>query len=265
MEKKRLFTTLGAMVLTGAIAVTTTLALLNNVTETKKNTFNSSKNIETTLTEEDFWNNGWDGYWPGQSQAKTPVLTNTEDSDGPVYFAMRLSYIGNDGKRLSYDKKENSFINYASVSYKGVDGFNTKDWQLAKTYDDGSELYFYVGGTENLVEVAKGGKTNAIFDKVTVNAGITGSLKEQYKTSKVYKGVVDANGNVTKGELVSSTDTKLSQDLKYVDEDGNVITDPITLPKFTIEVKGFAVQATDVSLTDADKALKDLSDANINK
>ena len=42
MEKKRLFTTLGAMVLTGAIAVTGTWAFLNKVTETKTNTFTSS-------------------------------------------------------------------------------------------------------------------------------------------------------------------------------------------------------------------------------
>lgn len=263
MEKKRLFMTLGAMVLTGAIAVTTTLALLNNVTETKTNVFNSSKNIDTTLTEEDYWENGWTDYWPGESKAKTPVLTNTNDSDGPVYFAMRLSYIGNDGKRLSYDKDSNSFVNYASVSYEGVDGFNTNDWRLAKTYADGSQLYYYIGGTETLNKVGKGNQTNPIFDKVTVNAGITGSLSESYKNTKVYK-ITIVDGKEVK-TLVSNTDTKLSQDEKYYDENGNEITNVVSLPEFKIEVKGFAVQATNVSVEEAQSQLENLSDANINK
>ena len=70
MEKKRLFTTLGAMVLTGAIAVTGTWAFLNKVTETKTNTFTSSKDISTELVEENFDEEIAENYIPGQVIAK---------------------------------------------------------------------------------------------------------------------------------------------------------------------------------------------------
>ena len=50
-KMKKITATAAAMVLSAGIAVGGTLAYLNSVTETKTNTFTSSKNITTTLTE----------------------------------------------------------------------------------------------------------------------------------------------------------------------------------------------------------------------
>lgn len=48
---KKITLTAAAMVLSAGLAVGGTLAYLNAVTETKTNTFTSSRNITTTLTE----------------------------------------------------------------------------------------------------------------------------------------------------------------------------------------------------------------------
>lgn len=262
MEKKRLFTTIGAIALTGVLAATATFAVLNDVTETKRNTFSSSKNISTELTEEEFWEKGWTDYYPGQSQYKTPVLTNNSpDTTSDIYTAVRISYIGNDGKRT----KKADFENYATFQYKVgnnfVNGFNLINWELAKTYDDGSELYVYKG------TLAPNASTVAIFDQVTVNAGITGSLNSSLKTTTVYKA--DANGNKILDDnknpiIVSQTDTLLDFSATYVDEDGNKIENAVSLPSFDVEVKGFAVQAaTFTTYTEAAVELTKLSDANM--
>ena len=49
-KSKRITLTAAAMVLSAGLATGGTLAYLNSVTETKTNTFTSSKNISTTLT-----------------------------------------------------------------------------------------------------------------------------------------------------------------------------------------------------------------------
>lgn len=273
MEKKRLFVTLGAMVVTGAIAVTTTLALLNNVTETKKNTFNSSNDITTELTEEEFWEKGWTDYWPGEAKVKTPKLVNKENSDGPIYAAMRVTFIGNDGNKLSYE----DFSKYASIQIPDYDenGVQRKD-------DKGNLLYknqFNIGTEEGTWRMLSGSEndengilfiynstvepnneTEALFTQVKVNAGITGSLNESGKTKNVYKVTKKADGSEEK-TLVSSTDTLLSQDETYVDENGKVLDgkEIISLPTFEIRVKGFAVQAQGVELNDAEEELISLS------
>ena len=50
-NKKKIAMTLGAMALTAVVAIGGTLAYLSSVTETKTNTFSSSKDITTELKE----------------------------------------------------------------------------------------------------------------------------------------------------------------------------------------------------------------------
>lgn len=246
MEKKRLLGTVGAIVLTAALTLGGTLAYLNSVTETKNNVFSSSKNIETILTEEDEWYNGWTDYTPGQSKPKTPVITN-ESKNTDIYVAMRVSYQGNNGDFMS-QKDFEKFVT--------LENFNEEaKWSLLKTYEDGTALYLYGA------KLIPGGKTDILFNRVTVNAGITGSVSQKYVTKKVYKVLADG----TK-ELVNSNDTLLTSDVSYTDENGNSITDAIALPTFKINVKGFAVQATDGMTSDIiNQELIKLSDANPDK
>ena len=67
-KMKKITATAAAMVLSAGIAVGGTLAYLNSVTETKTNTFTSSKNITTTLTETEWLENSGKDYTPGQTR-----------------------------------------------------------------------------------------------------------------------------------------------------------------------------------------------------
>ena len=62
---KKITLTAAAMVLSAGLAVGGTLAYLNAVTETKTNTFTSSRNITTTLTETEWTSDSGKNYLPG--------------------------------------------------------------------------------------------------------------------------------------------------------------------------------------------------------
>ena len=64
-KSKRITLTAAAMVLSAGLATGGTLAYLNSVTETKTNTFTSSKNISTTLTETEWTEDSGKNYIPG--------------------------------------------------------------------------------------------------------------------------------------------------------------------------------------------------------
>ena len=63
-------------------------ALLKTVTETKTNTFTSSRNITTTLTETEWTSDSGKNYLPGDVIKKNPVMNN--ESDQPVYMAVKV-------------------------------------------------------------------------------------------------------------------------------------------------------------------------------
>ena len=85
-KMKKITATAAAMVLSAGIAVGGTLAYLNSVTETKTNTFTSSKNITTTLTETEWLENSGKDYTPGDVIKKNPVMIN--ESDQAVYLSL---------------------------------------------------------------------------------------------------------------------------------------------------------------------------------
>lgn len=243
MEKKKVFGFVGAIALTAAIAVSGTLAYLNNITDTKVNMFSSSKNIKTTLTEEAFWDTGWTNYTPGESQAKTPVITNKSDATTNTYVAMRLDFIGYDNSKMS----EADFQKYASLNYTGMDS-----WTKIKDYTDGSVLYLYKTSlTPNQV-------TAPLFNKVTVNKDMTGALNIKYAGQNIWYNNKD--GVSTKAKV---TDTTLDPNAEYLGNEQRPLTDAVVLPSFTVNVKGFAIQAEGFATADAAKAeLIALSDAN---
>lgn len=102
---KKITLTAAAMVLSAGLAVGGTLAYLNAVTETKTNTFTSSRNITTTLTETEWTSDSGKNYLPGDVIKKNPVMNN--ESDQPVYMAVKVDYLDDKGNLMSAEEFEN--------------------------------------------------------------------------------------------------------------------------------------------------------------
>lgn len=221
-KMKKITATAAAMVLSAGIAVGGTLAYLNSVTETKTNTFTSSRNITTTLTETDWTKDSGTNYMPGDVIKKNPVMTN--ESDQPIYMAIKVDYTDADGKLMSAEQ----FSKYATVK-----DYNEDKWVKVSTNKDGSEVWIYMGAVE------AGSSTEALFNNVEVNTGITEEWSQLVKTTTIYK--CDENGEII-GEIDSTTE-KYDPTVIYKDAEGNIV-DAGTLPTFNIKVTGFAVQAS---------------------
>ena len=106
-----------------------TLAYLNAVTETKTNTFTSSRNITTTLTETEWTSDSGKNYLPGDVIKKNPVMNN--ESDQPVYMAVKVDYLDDNGNLMSAEE----FKKYASIT-----DYDNDNWKMATVNSDGSEV-----------------------------------------------------------------------------------------------------------------------------
>lgn len=222
---KRITLTAAAMVLSAGLATGGTLAYLNSVTETKTNTFTSSKNISTTLTETDWTEDSGKNYIPGDVIRKNPVMTN--DSDEAIYMAIKVDYTDNLGNLMS----AGDFEKYAEIT-----DYNTDDWEKVAVNSDGSEIWIH----KTAVDAGK--STDALFNNVKVNAQITEEWSTLAKTTTIYK--CDADGN--KIGVIDVSKEEYDPTVIYKDQDGNIV-DAGTLPTFNIKVTGFAVQASTFS------------------
>lgn len=238
VNKKRIAATVGAMALTAVLAIGGTLAYLSSVTETKTNTFSSSKDVKTELTEDRWDENLGGNYTPGDVIAKNPVLTNTSDSKDDIYVAMKLEYIDNSGNPVDYD----TFKKYAAV-----DGFHA-NWTKVGSDADGNDFYMYS------TALKANEATDPIFNSITVDAGIQEEWSQNVLNQEIY--TVDASGNKT---LVDTTTTSYDKSTIYYDAAGNRIDKPSQLPKFEIKVTGYAVQATGMTVDSARTDLVDLA------
>ena len=219
---KKITLTAAAMVLSAGLAVGGTLAYLNAVTETKTNTFTSSRNITTTLTETEWTSDSGKNYLPGDVIKKNPVMNN--ESDQPVYMAVKVDYLDDKGNLMSAEE----FKKYASIT-----DYDNDNWKMATVNSDGSEVWIYMTAVE------AGESTEALFNNVTVNAGITEEWSSAAKTTTIYK--CDADGN--KLSIIDTTKEQYDPTVIYKDADGNIVSAG-TLPTFNIKVTGFAVQAS---------------------
>lgn len=219
---KKITLTAAAMVLSAGLAVGGTLAYLNAVTETKTNTFTSSRNITTTLTETEWTSDSGKNYLPGDVIKKNPVMNN--ESDQPVYMAVKVDYLDDKGNLMSAEE----FKKYASIT-----DYDNDNWKMATVNSDGSEVWIYMTAVE------AGESTEALFNNVTVNAGITEEWSSAAKTTTIYK--CDADGN--KLSIIDITKEQYDPTVIYKDADGNIVSAG-TLPTFNIKVTGFAVQAS---------------------
>lgn len=248
-NKKRIATTLGAMALTAVIAVGGTLAYLSTITETKRNEFTSSKNIDGTIEEKE-WDKthekGWTDYQPGEATAKDPKIVLTK---GSAWAAMRLDYLDAADNKLNYVK----FSKYAAH-----DGIND-GWKIIARNGEGSDLYMYE------TVVTEDAPSATLFDSITVSAGIT--TVHSSSVTEYFKRVIekDANGVITKDETVSVGKDEVQGTDAYFDQDGNPVGVGSKLPKFAIEAKGYAVQSEGINEIKAAEELINLANTGIDE
>ena len=83
-----------------------------------------------------------------------------------------------------------------------------------------------------MTAVEAGESTEALFNNVTVNAGITEEWSSAAKTTTIYK--CDADGN--KLSIIDTTKEQYDPTVVYKDADGNIVNAG-TLPTFNIKVQ----------------------------
>lgn len=286
--KKTVINALFAVTIVGlvsAIAVAVTWALSKQI-GTKTNTFTSENDITTALYEP-WWNqtdvpgtstnataNKWSnypedalglstptkgetlatGYTPNRQIPKNPVLYNSSDKKSE-WLAMRVVY------KLTFDNTKvysgasgtgrpsgtstvltvdyENFSKIATVRLVESDAVSNASKFRVSTDNNAWSEQAEISGSISAKEVfyynssvATGGATTALFDVVQINAAPTGASS----TSRC---------KIT-GKNASGTDTDI-----YLDSNG--------WPQIDIELQGFAVDATSVTVkATAHDALKDL-------
>ncbi|WP_195539654.1 hypothetical protein [Eubacterium maltosivorans] len=236
MNKKRLAKGLTAAALIGVIAVGSTLAYLSANTGQKTNKF-SGANISGS-TEENFNPEEAANYVPGQKIQKEPWISIKAGS-AKAKVAMVVDYIGDDETtKLSQDE----FKRYAEVSGWNL-GENEGQWKLVKASQDGkSEMYIYnsvVDASESKTDIA----TEHLFENVIANSKLR-TVTDKDNTIAVYK---DAQ-KTEKVEFENITNS-IVKDYFY-DQNGNILVKD-SLPKFTIDLSGYAVQSEHLDGTSA--------------
>ena len=146
------------------------------------------------------------------------------ESDQPVYMAVKVDYLDDKGNLMSAEE----FKKYALIT-----DYDNDNWKMATVNSDGSEVWIYMTAVE------AGESTEALFNNVTVNTGITEEWSSAAKTTTIYK--CDADGN--KLSIIDTTKEQYDPTVVYKDADGNIVSAG-TLPTFNIKVTGFAVQAS---------------------
>lgn len=261
-SKKRIITTLSAMVLTGSLAVFGTLAYLSNVTEVKKNVFTSSNDVDVEVKEEKWETEGKDqasNYTPGDVIAKDPTISVAQDSES-AWVGVKLSFLANmDGSKD--DEGNPSYTNDEYLKYGQFKGFAQHDgakdgWKKIAENNAGEELYIF-----ETAAITAGKSAPTIFDNITVNAGIT--KVDTTTTKTLYKGTYEQDEN---GEWILKTQKvtgeQITENTVYYDQDGNVVT-TTSLPTFEIGVQGFAVQESKIDSILAAEEMINLANQNV--
>lgn len=256
MEKNKIKKIAVTLSLAAVIGLGGTLAYINNVTETVTNTFNSSKDAQIDgKVEEDKWNkDSASNYLPGDVLAKNPTVKLEADSES-AWVAMSLDF--KDSKEASVDY--NTFKKYAEH-----DGIGS-DWVLIAKNAQGSELY------ANMNELAAGNKTQPIFNKITVNAGLTTVTNITSMDRYYYDVVKNSDGTETRKltKIDKGDSTVVVGETYFSDAEGNAIigegtaTNATKLPKFEIAVKGYAIQTKNIDAQLAKRELIKLANEGV--
>lgn len=264
-NKKRMAKGIAAAALIGVIAVGSTLAYLSATTGTKTNKFTGSDKTITGETTETYYDiNKAGSYVPGDLIKKNPTVKLTASSES-AYVALSTDYYGDD---VTFNPEGSTNVSdgtkmsrTAFAKYATINDLNAKPdkedgaWTLIAKSVNGSELYMYdtaleQNGTSDV-------SATELFTETTVNAGLRTITTTELATTNVYT-YVDANNNgkYDEGETktpvpdksVIKQNTTTSTD--YIDGNGNTLA-VTSLPPFVIDIKGFAVQSTNVELAEA--------------
>lgn len=243
MKAKQILITVTAMVLTGVLAIGGTLAYLSTTTETKKNVFSSSKDLDGKI-EETFDEKTASDYTPGDVIEKVPTLKN-DSNNIDAYAAVKITCIDADGNEISIDefKKYGTFdiLEHWQPIADGIYAYADKD------ANDPTKI--------NLLTLEAGKSTSPVFAEVKVNTGI-----EKVSTTSESGKVVYKQNEDGKYEIVSES-SEVTEDTKYytvtVDANGKKTytetTEGLTekLPSFRIDVTGYMVQSEGMKEADA--------------
>ncbi len=263
MKRKQLLITGAAVALTAVLAVGGTLAYMTAITETKKNVFTSDKGIKIELEEKEWENSGKkkaENYTPGDVIAKDPAIVNKCEES--IWSGVKLDYIGTDRYKTEGEYKSTYYTQDGFQKYGTID-INKENWTLIATNQNGSELYAFNG------EVAVGAATTpTLFSHLAVDAQIkeekTSDWKVAYK--RVVKNTYDSNGKLIGSEVVyeayDESETPEVSNSYVADQDGNYI-EAFGLPRFTVDVTGYAVQYAEVDFATAKTQMIDLANQGI--
>lgn len=264
-NKKRMAKGIAAAALIGVIAVGSTLAYLSATTGTKTNTFTGSNKNITGETTEEFESDKASNYTPGEVIKKNPSISINANSES-AYAALSVDYFGDDVKTKTEEGKvvvedgtkmsQTAFKKYAEVTGWNLGEGNTA-WKLIATSANGSELYMYNAILAPKADAAAA--ANELFTGTKVNAGLrTITTEELAKETTIVYTYTDTNKNgkwdtgepreAVSDKSVIKQNTTTSTD--YIDGNGNTLA-VTSLPPFVIDIKGFAVQSTNVELAEA--------------
>jgi len=209
-KKKKLIKGLVAVALIAIIGIGATLAYLSATTNKAENKFTSDAKITGTLTETSWKDKEWSNFQPGDSHGKNPVVNLVAGSED-AYVGMLITCKNGSGTDATVISMDDFTKNYATVSYEGTTGINP-NWVHVGYYEGIGDFYVYkndVNASKSNIDVS----TEAIFDTVTVNAGVNQKWSASAKSETVYTFTdVDKDGKYTAG-----TDT----DLTAVDQNNN--------------------------------------------
>lgn len=255
MKSKKVLKIISSFALVAAIAVGFTLALLTATTDTKENKFSSTSKITGELTEEEFWDEEWDDYKPGDVEAKTPKISLHEGSED-AWVGMKVSFYNTTGGTKTPITMEEFTEKFGTLYYNNDTVLNLGDegktWREVAV-NQADKFYVYN-------EILKANDVTApLFDQVEINTGIYTYYNLEGVKGTVYK--IDEDGNKTKLEEYELIDENTK--LVLVENEGTdketttEVTDGTLLPSFQIDVKGYAVQSANI---DKNKAVDELLD-----
>lgn len=265
-NKKRMAKGIAAAALIGVIAVGSTLAYLSATTGTKTNKFTGSDKTITGETTETYYDiNKAGSYVPGDLIKKNPTVKLTASSES-AYVALSTDYYGDD---VTFNPEGSTNVSdgtkmsrTAFAKYATINDLNAKPdkedgaWTLIAKSVNGSELYMYdtalePNGTSDV-------SATELFTETTVNAGLRTITESEIKTTDVYTFTdINKNGRcdtqeekATMKKVDSNVLESKTVSSNYIDGNGNTLA-VTSLPPFVIDIKGFAVQSTNVELAEA--------------
>lgn len=232
--------TITSLALVGAVSIGLTTAYLNASTVEKTNTFSSSANVITTLTEPSWGDRETKSYKPGDTVDKDPQVNIAPHSEN-AYLAATVEF-----KLQNWKGEGEIALTYGQFkTLATIYGVDKNDFT---TYDDGADGKWVLG---------EGVSLNDSDEKVTlyyVNGG-TGTDADDLKVmapTNITDSIFEKVEFKDTTEFESALKTIYRSDTSY---DGKTVKIKDKYPNITIEVKSYAVQADNLDLATAKSEL----------